>query len=136
MITLGMILFVGAKKLAQITILTALLLVGEPHCSIGSTVSARPTSSSTAQTVCDSVSLSLAEADSITALIDRLDFTVEMLYIDVWEARQFAQRDSIYAERLQARLNRAEQRAWFDKLWRHPALWFMLGVYAGLQAVE
>jgi len=82
------------------------------------------------------VVLSEAEADSLATLIDNLDFQVEMLRIDLKEARALARQDSIYADLMQERLERERGRQWWDRLWRNPALWFILGAYVGLEAAR
>ena len=82
------------------------------------------------------VYLSEAEADSLATLIDDLDFTVDLLRIDLSEARALARQDSIYAEQMRLRLERERGRQWWDKLWRNPALWFIFGAYVGLEAAR
>lgn len=79
----------------------------------------------------DSVTLSVAEADSLVNLIDDQDEDIQLLRIDLREARQLAAADSVlHVEQL--RLYRAERPNWIERILNRPSLWFMIGVVAGL----
>jgi len=111
-------------------VLGVIMLSGEP------TRSAPSARGSSIDSVVAGVYLTHAEADSLVAMIDRLDFTIEILQADVWEARELGRIDSLYAEQLRARLESRERWRWLDTIVRNPAIWFMLGAWAGLRAFE
>ena len=69
-------------------------------------------------------------------LIDDLDFQVDMLRIDLRESRALAYQDSVYAELMRQRLERERGRQWWDRMWRNPALWFIVGAYVGLESAK
>jgi hypothetical protein len=111
-----------AKKLVAISIACALLLTPIAPRNFGSAY-AEP----------DSVVLSVAEADSLIDLIDDQDLSIQLLRIDLWEAKRLAQTDSVLnAERL--RLYQEAQPNWFERFFKKPEVWFMIGVVSGLYA--
>ena len=120
----------SALALFVVMLVIALMLMTTP--AYGSS----DDSGASAPRTTSAVVLSEAEADSLATLIDNLDFQVEMLRIDLKEARALARQDSIYADLMQERLERERGRQWWDRLWRNPALWFILGAYVGLEAAR
>jgi hypothetical protein len=91
------------------------------------------TNYSSAYAASDSVTLSVAEADSLIDLIDNQELDIRLLRIDLWEARRIAHTDSVLnADRL--RLYQESRPTWFERFFKKPELWFMVGVVAGLYA--
>ena len=73
--------------------------------------------------------------DSLIAGVDSLLLERRLLQINLMEAQRMARADSLmFEERLN--IYRERERSWLTKALSHPALWFMLGAYAGLQAAR
>ena len=112
-----------------------LLTVAAPNCSNASKAAVSDTTT---------VTLSLAEADSLINLIDDLDLENAVLRIDLREARALAANDSLLLSRrltLQAQMYddiieiyKKDQDNWITRSLKHPAIWFCIGIYAGLNA--
>lgn len=83
----------------------------------------------------DSVTVSVVELEGMIASVDTLLLERRLLQIDLTEARHIAKADSLmYEERLD--IYRARERSWLTKALSHPAIWFMVGAYAGLRATK
>ena len=83
----------------------------------------------------DTVVVDRVEFEEILAGVDSLILERRLLQIDLTEAQRMARADSLmFEERLN--IYRERERSWFTKALSHPALWFMLGAYAGLQAAR
>lgn len=115
----------GAAKLLVLSILLSSLLLGAPSTSYSqkSEPAEKPT-----------IQLTPSELDSIVTHI-------EILEIDLDEARQLARIDSIYAAerlRIQREMYEAQLRAatppWYEKLLKHPVVWVTIGMWVGVQA--
>lgn len=79
----------------------------------------------------DSITLSVAQADSLIQVIDDQELDIRLLRIDLRETRQVAAVDSVlHAEQL--RLYREDRPGWLERFLKKPELWFMIGVVAGL----
>lgn len=85
------------------------------------------------------VTFEKATADSILALIDQQA-------VRIWELERLAAADSVATarqlelqreqyERMLA-LYRAEEAAWWQRVWRSPALWLAVGGYLGVRAAK
>ena len=83
------------------------------------------------------VELSVGEADSILATIERLE-------VDLWECRRLAAADSsYYADKLELQ-ERAYERMldaykderpnWFERVLKQPVVWLAIGMWIGVQA--
>lgn len=104
-------------------LLSALLLAGAPTSSAQSS-SARSASSDSV------VVLTAAEADSILAALDNQEVRLQLLQVDLDECRALARLDSLQA---QAALAAAHQ-PWYERIVRHPIVWFSLGVFVAVSA--
>jgi hypothetical protein len=83
----------------------------------------------------DSVVVAVEELDSLIAGVDSLLYERRLLQIDLTEAQRMARADSLmFEERLN--IYREHERSWLSKALSHPAIWFMIGAYAGLQAAR
>lgn len=83
----------------------------------------------------DTVVVDRVEFEEILAGVDSLILERRLLQIDLTEAQRMARADSLmFEERLN--IYRERERSWLTKALSHPALWFMLGAYAGLQAAR
>jgi hypothetical protein len=127
-----------AIRLALIVSASVLVLgTSGPSYSSGS---AAPATDTTA------VILSEAEADSLLNLIDDQDLEIMLLGISLRESRALARNDSTLAARrleLQQRMYedmiemyKKDRDNWAVRLLKHPAIWFMVGAYAGLQVTR
>ena len=93
--------------------------------------SGRPSDAS----VSDSVYVSRNDLNNLTAGVDTLLLERRLLQIDLTEARRMAQVDSLmYEDRLD--IYRSREGSWLTRALSHPAIWFMIGAYAGLQAAR
>lgn len=110
------------STLRSITLLTSALLLTMGPLS-GRSYSARYASSSAAAAADSTVCFTVAEADSILTTLDHLQ-------LDLDEARALAAADSTLAA---ARL-KAAQVPWYERLVKHPMVWFVIGAYVGVQA--
>lgn len=110
------------KKLVAMSIACALLTAPTVEKNYGSAYAAE-----------DSVVLSLEEADSLIHLIDEQTLDIELLRIDIREARLLARADSLLHEE-QLRVYREAQPNWFERFFKKPEVWFMIGVISGLYA--
>lgn len=83
----------------------------------------------------DSTYVSRNDLNELTAGVDSLLLERRLLQIDLTEARRMAQVDSLmYEDRLD--IYRSRERSWLTRALSHPAIWFMIGAYAGLQAAR
>lgn len=109
---------------------------------VGAALSGTSSSIVPAGVAADSVSFSAAEADSILALVEWQDRQIQLLKIDLWEARQLARVDSIYAEDRARLLTEyyeglvRERRNWFTRTLQHPIIWLTIGGYLGVRAAS
>jgi hypothetical protein len=74
----------------------------------------------------------VAEADSLIDLIDDQTLEIRLLQIDLEELQKMARIDSILAEN-HIQLLQAERQSFLSRALSYPALWFILGAWAGLQ---
>jgi len=90
------------------------------------------------------VVLSVAEADSIINLIDDQELRIRLLRIELDRLRGHARNDSLFNVRMLLlqensyeqiiAVYKADREHWFVRTLKHPAIWFCVGAYAGLQA--
>lgn len=123
------------------TVLKRLLIVSACVIAIGMSSPSYSTDSKPAAS--DSVVLTVAEADSILDLIDDQALEIRLLQIDVRTLRQLSREDSLRAARLldmqerhyeeMLEMYKRDREHWLVRSMKHPALWFMVGAWAGLQ---
>ena len=84
--------------------------------------------------------------DTVRVLADEvraLESDLRIIKIDLWEVRELARVDSLYAaerlrltrEMFEAQL-RAERGPWYERIFKHPVLWVSIGMYVGVQAAR
>ena len=114
----------GLKLWLSTMLLVMIMATGAPDYSPGLNASEA-----------DTVWVSASELDSLYAGVDTLLLERRLLQIDLLEVRRMAQADSLmYEDRLE--IYRAREKSWLTKALSHPAIWFMIGAYAGLQAAR
>ena len=114
----------GLRLWLSTMLLVLILASGGPSYSPGSNVFAT-----------DTVCVAVSELDSLYAGVDTLLLERRLLQIDLLEVRRIAQADSLmFEDRLE--IYRAREKSWLTKALSHPAIWFMIGAYAGLQAAR
>lgn len=125
---------VGAGKLLLITMLTVFVL----------TTGASNYCGGSGQVAADTlVTLTNEQADSLITLIDNQDHEIRSLKIDLWECKSLAEADSLRGAMLLnvqqegyeeiIAIYKGERDHWLVQSLKHPALWFILGAWAGLQ---
>jgi len=125
----------GLVRLLTASVVACALATGAPSWSADSAASD--------STV---VEISAAQADSLVNLIDDLDLEVALLRVDLNAASRRAEMDStMAARRLMLQRHHYEQvidiykkdrEHFIIRALKHPAIWFMVGAYAGLQAAR
>lgn len=80
---------------------------------------------SNAYAASDSVTFSLKEAQDIAAALDSLTTRSRLLQVDLDECRALALSDSAAAAQ---KLQEATP-SWYEKIYRHPIVWFTLGAF-------
>lgn len=128
----------GLKLLILGGMLAIVLATGDPSCSPGYVTAAPDTT--------ENVVLTAAEADSLIDLIDDQALEIRLLEIDLREARSLAANDSTLAAHQLALQNRYYEQviavykddrdSWVVKALQHPAIWFMVGAYAGMRVTR
>lgn len=91
---------------------------------------ARPFATTSSDSAEEAVVLTPAEADSISAALVNYQVRLRLLQVDLDECRELALADSTAA----ARALDAERMPLWEKVLRHPILWFCVGAYMGLKA--
>lgn len=85
------------------------------------------------------VCFTVAQAESLLALINEQETKIELLKVDVWEVKQLARLDSIYMvdqlELVRARY-KEQHESWFERALTHPIVWLTIGGYLGVQAAK
>lgn len=113
------------KKLTSAVLVLALALATALPATSWSGSDERPSSEPI-------VTLTLAEVDSLTALIDGQAHQIRLLQVDLWECRELARVDSLQVELL----SNPDRDNWFTRAIKHPVVWFALGAYLGIRATE
>lgn len=112
------------KRLLISTVLALVLATSVPNYAPVSNVFA-------ADTVC----VPANQLNELYAGVDSLLLERRLLQIDLTETRRMATVDSLmFEERMN--IYRAREKSWLTKALSHPAIWFMIGAYAGLQAAR
>ena len=124
----------GVRRLLIGSVIACALVIQPPNSSAGSVAAD------------SSVTLTKAEADSLVVLIDDLDLEVRLLRIDLRQVGRKAAVDStLMAERMRLQqqtyeqiieLHKREKENFIVRALKPPAIWFMVGAYAGLQATR
>ena len=94
----------------------------------------------------ETVVFSVEEADSLLDLIDDQALEIRLLRIDLTEAQKLAVVDSTLSDHMLTMqkqsyediidLYKSDREHWLVKSLKHPAIWFMVGAYAGLQVAK
>ena len=92
------------------------------------------------------VTLTNEQADSLITLIDNQAYEIRSLKIDLWQVKSLAEIDSVRSAQLLniqqegyeeiIAIYKDERDNWLVKSLKHPAIWFILGAYAGLQVQD
>jgi len=80
----------------------------------------------------DSVTFSVEEVDSILAVLDSSETTIRLLRVDLGECRELGRVDSLAAAAALA----DEHQAWYERLAKHPLVWFVIGALTAAQIGE
>lgn len=123
----------------RVTRLASVMLVSTALCVISGPSYSTESASTAPDTT---IVLTTAQADSLLQLIDSQALQLELLRIDLREARALAQVDSLMVDQYRAHYERiialyqAEQPSWWSQALRSPVLWLALGGYLGVQAAK
>jgi hypothetical protein len=123
------------KRLLIVSIVVTTLAIGAPNSSNVSSVCAA-----------DSIALTIEEADSLITLFDDQTLEIRLLKIDNRKLQRIAEIDSAMAAEI-LRLQREhyermlevykrDREHWIIKSLKSPALWFIIGAYAGLRVSQ
>lgn len=120
---------IGWMKRVLIVTLVLIAMAGAPSRDF-STISAASAADTT-----EVVELTVEQADSLSDLLVNQQFEIDSLRVVIWRKDQVAHADSVLNAELLA-LYKQDREHWLVRSIKHPALWFCVGIYAGLYATR